>query len=411
LSYLGVELYGLWMAIAALTAMAAFADLGLGNGLMTKLAPCYTNADTNTARRYISNAYMTLTATAMVLCIFLWTASEFVSWASLFNVSSTVAETDVRSLTLTCLTAFLINIPLSLVIRVQYAYQQVTQSNLWQAFGSLLTLLLTVVAVQARLPPLVLVFATLAGPLLSNMINSLWFYIWQEPQLAPTLRHVDRLLALRLLRLSGLFFLLTIVMSMATNADTLLIAYTLGLPTVTAFAVPSRLFAQLGLLISVINLPLWPANAAALVRGDAQWVRRITLRMTIISTTVAVSACGLLVTLGDQLLSAWLGNSLEADRWLLGGLAAWWTVLAALSPCFMVQNAAGIVRPQLLGWLVYLIVSIPLKWFGAEHLGIAAVPFIGATTYALTVLPSALYGYRKALSTTTLRNLSHERAP
>src|SRR6516225_8522455 len=36
--YLGMERYGLWMTISSVIAMLAFADLGLGNGLMNVLS-------------------------------------------------------------------------------------------------------------------------------------------------------------------------------------------------------------------------------------------------------------------------------------------------------------------------------------------------------------------------------------
>ena len=64
----------------------------------------------------------------------------------------------------------------------------------------------------------------------------------------------------------------------------------------------------------------------------------------------------------------------------------------------MVQNAAGVVSPQLLGWTLYLVLSVTAKWYGVGHLGITAFPYIGLAIYGLTVLPAALYGYRKALA-------------
>ena len=70
-------------------------------------------------------------------------------------------------------------------------------------------------------------------------------------------------------------------MALAMNADYLVIAHVLGPESVTTFSVPARLFAQLGLLVSLVNLPLWPANGEALARGDVAWVRRITARMTL----------------------------------------------------------------------------------------------------------------------------------
>jgi hypothetical protein len=74
-------------------------------------------------------------------------------------------------------------------------------------------------------------------------------------------------------------------------------------------------------------------------------------------------------------------------------------MLATMSPRFMVQNAAGIVRPQLIGYALYLILSVVAKWYGVKHLGITSIPYIGVAVFMLTTLPATLYGYRRALVT------------
>ncbi|MFI6256836.1 lipopolysaccharide biosynthesis protein [Micromonospora zamorensis] len=394
LADLGPDLYGLWAAVGALTAMAAFADLGLGNGLMTKLAPCYAAGDAVRARRYISSAYLLLTGITVATLLVLWSVSPLVPWSVIFNVPDEAIGRHAGPIALTCLTVFLINIPLSLVVRVQFAYQQVAQSNLWQASGALLALPLVLTAVHLDLPPAAVVAATVLGPVLTNLLNSWWVYGRRLRQLRPGLRVVDRDATREVLGLGALFLVLTIVMSVASNIDALVIAHVRELSEVTDFAVAARLFAQLGVLISLVNVPLWPANGDALARGELAWVRRTTRRMTLVSALTAVVLGAGLVVAGGPLLAAWVGLHLDGGSWLLVGLAVWWVLLATASPCFMVQNAAGIIRPQLIGWTIYLIVSIPLKWYGALRFGVAAVPIVGAAAYLVTVVPGALYGYR-----------------
>ncbi|MFG2009529.1 lipopolysaccharide biosynthesis protein [Micromonospora sp. NPDC048868] len=395
---LGPDLYGLWAAVGTVTAMAAFADLGLGNGLMTKLAPCYATGDTARARRYVSSAYLLLTAIAGLILLCLWSTSPLVPWAGLLGAGVTVGAAA-EPFVLACLTAFVVNVPLSLVVRVQFAYQQVAQSNLWQALGGLMTVPLVLLAVHADLPPVGVVTASVAGPVLTNLLTSCWVYGRALPELRPRLRAADRAGARELLALGGLFLLLTVVMSVATNADALVIAHVLQMRDVTDFAVAARLFAQLGVLISLVNVPLWSANGDALARGELNWVRRTNRRMTIVSAGTGVTVGAGLVLAGGPLLETWAGIRPAGGVWLLAGLAGWWTLLAAMSPCFMVQNAAGVVRPQLWGWTLYLTVSIPLKWYAADRYGVAAVPVTGTLVYLLTVVPGALYGYRVACRT------------
>lgn len=405
LQYLGTELYGLWMAVAALTGMAAFADLGLGNSLMTKLPPCYSSGDSESARRHISNAYALSASLAAIVIVALLLWSRSIPWSSLFNAEDASAASHSGAVALICLTAFLANVPLSLVLRVQYAYQRVGQANMWQAVGSLFAIPLVIAAVRTDAAAELVVGAAVIAAPIANAVNTAWVFKRQSPEIAPALRHVDWDAARGLVALSGRFLLLTIVMSLAMNVDNLVVARVLGLEAVTAFTVPARLFAQLGLLVSAVSLPLWPANGEALARGDLHWVRRITRRMTLASTLGVVVPGLIFVIAGDHFLSAWLGTDLGASRLLLAGLAAWWATLAAISPRFMVQNSAGVVLPQLLGWTAYLLLSVPLKYWAVASFGVDVLPLTGVVVYAIAVVPTAVWGYRSALARTASRSI------
>lgn len=398
LSHLGVETYGVWMAVLALTGMVAFADLGFGNGLMTKLAASYANGDWHAARKYVSTAYAVTGAFAFLLLLTALLVSPAVPWASVFDIADPTARDAAPAVAAICIGAFIVNVPLSLVTRVQYAYQRVGEANVWQAGGSLLSLAGALATVAAGMSSLAVITAVAVGPPIMSLLTSAWVYRAQLRDLAPRLSAVDRGSARALLRLGSQFVVLTAVMSAATNADNLIIANTLGVADVTTFAVPARLVGQLGILVSLINVPLWAANGEAMARGDVAWVRRSTHRMTLISGLfVALPGVGLLLA-GDALLRAWLGTDIGASPVLLGGLVVWWLMLAGLSPSYMVQNSVGLVRYQLIGWVSYLVLSVPSKVLAAGAYGLDVVPWVGVVAYAATALPAALVGSRVALS-------------
>jgi O-antigen/teichoic acid export membrane protein len=402
LSYLGPDLYGLWMAVIALTGMAAFADLGLGNGLLTRLAPCCASGDSRLARRYITSAYAMVTGIALSGCAVLWLTSGLIPWRTVFNAPTSIAAADARALTLTCLTAFLLNMPLSLVNRIQFAYRLGATSNLWQAAGAASSLPLALGAVHIDSPAVVVVAAAVTGPVLVNVVSTGWTFSRKLPELAPTRQALDPTIGRQLLKISGLFGVVTILMTVADNADSLIIAHAQGLAEVTAYAVPARLFIQLGVIVMLVNQPFWPAHGEALAAGRLSWVRRTSRRMTVVSTVIVLLPAAALVLWGEWLFATWLSVPLVGDRWLLPGLALWWLIVAATSPMFMVQNAAGVVRPQLIGYAAYLGLSLVGKWYGAKWLGISAVPYVGAACYLLTVVPAAIHGYRRALASRAL---------
>ncbi|MEV1328689.1 oligosaccharide flippase family protein [Micromonospora costi] len=397
LSYFGTNLYGLWTAVIAVTAMMAFADLGVGLGLMTRLAPFRINGDVDAARRCISSAYAVVSAAALFLCALLWLFAGAIPWPLVFNVNGSTAG-EAQTVALVCLTAALLNIPLYLVYRVQYAYHQVVASNVWQAAASVASLLLALGAVLVKLPPVAVIAAVAACPLLVNVVNTIWTFGRHLPHLTPRLRFVEQRSIRDLLGLGGLFFIVTLVMTLADNADPLIIAHVLGLASVTAYAVPAKLLTQLGPLVILVNQPLWPMYGEALARRDFSWIRRTVRRMTIVSVLIAMLPSVFLVLFGDRLFAAWLPVPV-GSRPLLIGLACWWIALAAVSPRFMVQNAAGALRPQLLGYSLYLPLSVLGKLYGVGQFGVSAAPYIGVIIYTATVVPTAIYGYRKVLAT------------
>ena len=119
--------------------------------------------------------------------------------------------------------------------------------------------------------------------------------------------------------------------------------------------------------------------------------------MILVSTAALVTVSVPLVLFGEELISLWTGEPFDVPVLLTSGLAVWWLLMASLSPLFMVQNAAGVIRPQLVGWSAYAILSIPAKAYVAATEGAAAVPWVGVGLLIVTVVPTALHGYRVAM--------------
>jgi O-antigen/teichoic acid export membrane protein len=193
------------------------------------------------------------------------------------------------------------------------------------------------------------------------------------------------------------FFLVTTLTSTALSLDNFLVAHIMSLADVTAYSLPARVFGALGLLVTILNAPLWPANGEALARGDFVWVRSMTTRMTLTSSLGVLAPALLLVFLGNRLLNLWLPGHFDVSPQLLLALTAWWVLLAAASPRFMVQNSAAVVRPQMLGWSIFLLASIPAKLWALSYFGLAGLPLVGSILFIITVMPAAQVGYRSVI--------------
>lgn len=399
--YLGDERYGLWMAVTALTAMAWFTDLGLGNGLLTRLGQLA--GDERQQAREISSAYATVLSVAALLFGGLLLVNPLIPWAELFDVADPATAAEAPVLVLMCFGGFALYMPLSLIQRVQYARGQTVLSNLWQTAGALVSVAAVLAAIAAELSPMLVVGCAVFAIPLTSAVNNLVFFGVQARSIAPRPGLIDRATLTALLRLGLRFFVLTTIATVANNLDSPLIASTLGLEQAAHFALVSKLFAVVTMFVGLVGLTVWPVNGAALVDGDVAWVRRNTRRMILVNTViVAVIGCGL-VAWGHQVLTLWVGSADPqlAPTAVFGWLAVWTLLIAMAYPMTMAQNSVGLLRPQFVGWLTFLPLATGLKVWGLHEIGLVAVPAAASLAYLATMIPAVIIGYRR-----TLRNFA-----
>jgi O-antigen/teichoic acid export membrane protein len=389
LRYLGTERYGLWITISSFVALLGFADLGLGNGLLTILAASHGKEDREEARRDISSAFFLLLAIGVGLLVGFAVAARFVPWARIYNVESDIASRECLGATAALAACFAASLPLGVVQRVQHGYQEGFAVHLWQAGGNVLGLALLLVAIrsEAGLPWLVL--ALTGSPLVATLISWAPELLIKRPWLLPSWSLVSRASARRVLGIGALFFLLQVSIAFYAS-DNFVIAHVLGQDAVVVYSVPARLFAAIGLVASTLFAPLWPAYGEALARGDLAWARRTLVRSLELTFVVCAVPAVTLALWGHEILALWVGRDLEVPSSLLVGLAVW-TVLAGLGNALaMFLNGAAELRMQVVCALSTAVVSLGLRLLLARPLGVSGIAWgIVAAYLVFAALPLA----------------------
>jgi O-antigen/teichoic acid export membrane protein len=390
---LGPDRFGVWAAVTALTSVALFADLGMGNSLLTRL-PALRPVD---VPGLLAAAYRTVAGSAAVLLSGVVAVVLTVPAGPLFGVTDPVVADQTAAVLVVCFAAFAVNLPLALIGKVQTAMQDIARVSAWSAATAAWTVVSVTAAAAAGLPPLALIAVAVTAAPLGNLANTLHYYRRVRPGLRPRFgAPADR--TGRLLRLGLRYFTLSVLTSSAANLDGYLVARWLGPATAAHYALTVRLFIVLNLLVTVVNTPLWPANAAALARGDRAWVRRTTRRMCVLSGGL-VGAAALALVVASPLLERWVdaADFHGLPTGVVALLAVWPVLLAVLSPMFMVQNSVGLLGPQLAGWGAFLLLSLPVKAVLAARFGLAGIPVAGTVVFAVTVVPACIVGYRAAI--------------
>jgi O-antigen/teichoic acid export membrane protein len=392
LKYLGNERFGLWMTISSVLAMAAFADFGVGNGVLNTVAKAFGKDDVVGIRRAVSSGFAILNTIALALLLLFFAVYRFVNWGDFFRVASPQARSEAGPALAVFAVCFALNISMDVVQRVQLGLQQGYRFGLWQLCGSLtgFTGVLCGIWLHVSLP--VLVMAIAGAPIFATALNALHFFGLVRPDLRPDLRLVSQNMIAEIVKLGGLFFVLQLVGSIAFSADNFIIARTLGAVNVPEYSIPQRMFTMISMISGMLVTPLWPAYREAISRGHMQWVRH-TLRKSMLLVFGATSAASFLLLLSSHtLLRWWVGSRIHPPFILLAGLALWTVIASCGDSIGIFMNGAEVIRYQVIVASIFGIGCVIMKVVFIRHFGITGVPWAASISYLLlSALPSAFY--------------------
>jgi len=375
LKYLGNERFGLWMTISSVLAMAAFADLGVGNGVLNLVSEAFGKDDVAGIRRAISSGSAVLSSISAVIIVVFATIFRFVDWPRFFHVISPQAKLEAGPALAVFATCFALNIPLDIVQRTQLGLQQGYRYGIWQFCGSIAGFIGVLIGIKLRVSLPMLVVAIAGAPLFTTSLNAISFFVFERPDLRPSPAFVSRDVISRIARLGGLFFVLQLVIAISFSADNFIIARTLGAAVVPEYAIPQRIFAMTGVLLATSLAGLWPAYSEAISRGHIGWVRK-TLRRSLLSVFVVASCASFtLLLLSPRLLHWWIGSRIHPPFLLLLGLALWSTMDCCRTCLGTFLNGAAVVRFQIILWLTFGIVCVSLKVLFIRAFGVVGVPW------------------------------------
>ena len=401
LRYLGVSDYGAWSAAASITALAAFADLGIGSGLMTKLGALQGQRDDlRESRQVVASAYLVLFALTLALLAGLFFIEASISWATILRLEGPEASQNVSTIVFVTLMSVVANIAASLIIRVQYGVGQQASSNVWQTIGNLSGLGAAAAIAFTDQGKIEFVVAITMSQPLASALNTLHFFFFTRTGrlLRPALGDLRMEAATGLARTGANYLLVSVLLAVSTTIDPWIVSQTHSLIDVPTFSVPSRLFMTLGSVAVLAAVPLWPLNSEALARGDLDWVRKHTVRMSFLLGITILLLGSVGVLLGPWFLDNWLSRSVPMDYSIWIALALWWVMQSALSPLFMVQNAVAFLKPQLVAYTALALVANSLKFWASSTWGIWTIPWISCLCYALIIVPICVWGYRYTLA-------------
>lgn len=392
LKYLGKERFGLWMTISSVLAMAAFADFGIGNGVLNTVAKAFGKDDMEGIRKAVSSGFAILNMIAGLLLILFFTFYRLVNWGDFFRVASPQARSEAGPALAVFATCFALNISMDVVQRVQLGLQQGYRFGLWQLCGSVVGFIGVLAGIWLHVSLPILVVAIAGAPIFATILNAIHFFGFVRPDLRPTREFVASNVISQIARLGGLFFVLQVAVAISYSADNFIIARTLGAVNVPEYSIPQRMFALITMMSAMLVSPLWPAYSEAISRGHIAWVRHTLGRSLLIVLVLTSTASITLLLMAHRLIHWWVGSSIHPPILLLAGLAIWTVTACCGDALAMFLNGGELMQFQVVIATIFGMVCVITKVFFVRHLGIIGVPWATFISYSfLVAFPCAVY--------------------
>lgn len=315
--YLGVERFGLWMIITSIMALIVFADLGLGNGLVNAVAKSEGEDDVNSVQTAVSSTFFMLLIVSIVLAVIFFSVYPFIQWENIFNVKSEIAIKESGLALGILMSYFFINLPLSIIEKIQLGYQLGYKNNIWLGLGAIFGLIGVLVAINLKLGLPYLVGFMVLGPLIAVILNG-FFLFKNKANIFPKISCFSLITSKKLLSIGVIFFFLQLFTVIGGSVDNIIIAQVLGASAVATYAITKKMFLAIQFSQFIIA-PLWPAFVESMAKKDYKWAEKTLIKSLKVSMFFGALSAFPLIFFGRDIIEIWVNKEVIPSYSLLMG--------------------------------------------------------------------------------------------
>lgn len=361
LPYLGEERFGAWMAVMGIAGLLTFADLGIGNALVTRVAAARAGAAGVEPRIAITGGLACLLMVGMLAGLLVAVACAVLPWAMVMRVPLPLdAQVEFRTAAIVFGLLFGVFLFTSGLRKVYEGLQRGYLAHLMMTVCSVVSLALLVLATrhQSGIPLLTTAtFGVTAVLPLLLLIPLAWVGHFQPAGLLHAARHEWR----QLLGVGSHYSVVQAGGLLLYGSEPMLVAALRGGTSLTGLSVVQRLFQIAATPTRILVAPSWAAYADAHARGDRGYIRRTLLRQMAYAGLLTVAIAVPIAAASGTIISVWTKQAMTVDPSLVAACCCLCVLDGVLLPFGMYLNGIGCVRPQAAATLFALVTYFPIK--------------------------------------------------
>lgn len=378
LEHLGASRYGTWMMLSSIAGFVALSDLGIANGVTSRLARL--KPDDPARRVLVTNIYFILATTSLVVlaCI--------VSGVYLIRIAlPSMINSETGTAAIVVLVPAVLNVPFGFVSRLLYADARGIQASMIPGVAALMAVPVAIIGAHQDLEPDVLLLLFLSAPPLTYLAFTLIYFA--RASIIPVVSDWSRDVSLEILRAGVRFLPLSLLVVVCNRLDYFILANVRSVEELVPFAIADKVVGILSAMVTVLSATLWPIFAREIKQQNIAWIKQTITKLHLITVLAYTVIIAVFLSKYNEVVELWLGQSVQTTYPTIVFLLLSSMVTALASPYFAIANSAGAVRPQIGAYVALLCVGLPIKLVAGNLFGSAGVAAGGFVSWAAIMLP------------------------
>lgn len=379
INYVNPTQYGIWLTLSSIIAWLNYFDFGFAHGFRNRFTEAIAKDDIKCAKEYVSTTYAVLSIIFSVILVLVLIINVFLDWSKILKIDFLYnEELKVVFGLLACF--FCLQIVANIFTTMLMADQKSALSSFIQTGGQFLAFICIWILTKTTDGSLTLLAVAFSGIpcVLLILISVFFFNIGKYRLFKPSFKCIRFSLVKNILGLGGQFFVIMISILFIFQFINIIISRTLGPEAVTEYNIAYKYYNVLYMIAIIVLTPFWSAFTEAYVKKDTAWMKRMVGKLEKL-WLLCIPTLVVMILLSDFLFKFWIGDSVHISISLSISMGLY-VLSQILGSIYMYMiNGTSKVRIQMIVYLFFSLVSIPLisyscKKFGLE--GVILIPFI-----------------------------------